>query len=89
MKRRYRVAVVAMSLTTLCAPDSAETGDTARGERFYRACVACHSLEPNRNITGPSLAEIWNRKARSLAPFPRLLSRTQIIGDHLERRHAR
>jgi cytochrome c len=36
-----------------------------------RACVACHSLEPNRNMTGPSLAEVWNRKSGSLPSFPR------------------
>jgi cytochrome c len=28
-------------------------------------------LEPNRNMTGPSLAEIWNRNSGSLASFPR------------------
>src|SRR5262245_24861929 len=50
---------------------TAEPGDATRGERMYRACVACHSLEPNRNMTGPSLAEIWNRKAGSLPSFPR------------------
>src|SRR5712671_6096411 len=49
----------------------AEPGDIAGGERMYRACVACHSLEPNRNMTGPSLAEVWNRKAGSLPSFPR------------------
>src|SRR5262249_57528792 len=49
----------------------AEPGDATRGERIYRACVACHSLEPNRNMTGPSLVEIWNRKSGSLASFPR------------------
>src|SRR5436190_1488777 len=43
----------------------------ARGAPMYRACVACHSLEPNRNMTGPSLAEIWNRRAGSLPSFPR------------------
>jgi cytochrome c len=50
---------------------TAEPGDAACGERLYRACVACHSLEPNRNMTGPSLAELWNRKSGSLATFPR------------------
>jgi cytochrome c len=60
-----------MSLIILSAPSWAETGDPTRGERMYRACVACHSLEPNRNMTGPSLAEIWNRKSGSLASFPR------------------
>ena len=49
----------------------AEPGNPARGERMYRACVACHSLEPNRNMTGPSLADVWNRQSGSLASFPR------------------
>ena len=49
----------------------AEPGDVTRGERVYRACVACHSLEPNRNMTGPSLAEIWNRQSGSLTSFAR------------------
>src|SRR5262249_47006507 len=71
MKRRYRVVAVAMSLMALSAPTWAEPGDVTRGERMYRACVACHSLEPNRNMTGPSLAEIWNRQSGSLASFPR------------------
>jgi cytochrome c len=52
-------------------PGSAQTGDQARGERIFRACAACHSLEPNRNMTGPSLAEVWNRKAGGLPSFTR------------------
>jgi cytochrome c len=48
-----------------------ETGDFARGERTFGACITCHSLELNRNMTGPSLAEVWNRKSGSLASFPR------------------
>jgi cytochrome c len=49
----------------------AENGDPSRGERVYHACVACHSLEPNRNMTGPSLAELWGRRAGSLVSFKR------------------
>ena len=71
MKRCYPVAAIAMSLTALCAPTWAQSSDAARGERMYRACVACHSLEPNRNMSGPSLAELWNRQAGSLPSFPR------------------
>jgi cytochrome c len=33
--------------------------------------AACHSLEPNRNMTGPSLAGLWKRKSGSLSSFPR------------------
>ena len=70
MKHLRRIAV-AMSLTALSAPTWAQTGDAGRGERVYRTCGACHSLEPNRNMTGPSLAELWKRKAGGLPSFPR------------------
>src|SRR5262249_3822250 len=65
------LAFAALTIGVLPYPASAEPGNAARGEGMYRACVACHSLEPNRNMTGPSLAEIWNRKAGSLPSFPR------------------
>jgi cytochrome c len=65
------LAIALLVLIGLTFHTTAESGDAMRGERVYRACVACHSLEPNRNMTGPSLAEVWNRKAGSLASFPR------------------
>jgi cytochrome c len=47
-------------------------GNAARGRRlFSQACAACHSLEPDRNMTGPSLADLWQRKAGGLASFSR------------------
>jgi cytochrome c len=52
-------------------PTVAEEGDAAAGERAFRACAACHSVEPNRNMTGPSLAGVTDRKAGLLATFPR------------------
>lgn len=46
-------------------------GDSARGAQIFPACRACHSLDPGRNMTGPSLAGIWGRKAGSLESFER------------------
>jgi cytochrome c len=70
--RNMQIAVI-VTLMTIALSDraTAQSGNVARGERVYRACVACHSLEPNRNMTGPSLADVWNRKSGSLASFPR------------------
>jgi cytochrome c len=66
-------ALVALVFLALTTPNAAlaESGAASRGERMYRACAACHALEPDRNMTGPSLAEIWNRKSGSLPSFPR------------------
>jgi cytochrome c len=74
------IAIAAATMTALSAPAWSQAGGATRGERMYRACVACHSLEPNRNMTGPSLAEIWNRKSGSLASFPRYSAALKSAG---------
>src|SRR5690242_20435614 len=50
----------------------AEPGDADRGAHLFgRACAACHSLQPGRNKTGPSLADVIGRKAGDLPSFHR------------------
>ncbi len=71
MSSLHALGMAALGLTVLTGPAAAQTGDAARGERVFRACAACHSLEADRNMTGPSLADLWNRKAGGLASFPR------------------
>ena len=58
MNRLGPIAIAMLTLAALPHLASAEPGDAGRGERMYRACVACHSLAPNRNMTGPSLAKV-------------------------------
>jgi cytochrome c len=59
------------ALVITSQPVAAAEGDAARGARAFRACMACHALEADRNMTGPSLAGVWNRKAGSLPSFSR------------------
>ncbi|HXV09315.1 MAG TPA: cytochrome c family protein [Burkholderiales bacterium] len=57
---------------------------TERGAQAYRACVACHSLEPGRHLTGPSLANVVGRKAGEAPGFQRYsdaLKRSGIVWD--------
>ena len=46
-------------------------GDPEHGGSVFQACMACHSLAPDRNMTGPSLAGVWGRKAGDLKSFDR------------------
>ena len=62
----FLLAVIALPSAAL-----AQQGDAARGKRAFRACAACHSLEVDHNMTGPSLAGLWGRKAGGLASFER------------------
>jgi len=71
MRNTQIAFVITLMSIALLDRASAQPGSAARGERVYRACVACHSLEPNRSMTGPSLSEVWNRQSGSLASFPR------------------
>lgn len=61
---------VSVLMLALAGPALSD-GNAERGGRVFRACAACHSLEPDLNLSGPSLAGIWNRKAGSLASFLR------------------
>lgn len=46
-------------------------GEASKGAQLFRHCAACHSLEPNRHLTGPSLANVWGRKAGTAPGFTR------------------
>src|SRR5713226_4501581 len=65
------VAIIAASLFAASSATGAEPGDPSRGARVFRTCAACHSLQADKNMTGPSLAGLWDRKAGSLASFGR------------------
>lgn len=71
MRRPFPIALAVLGISALLSPALAAGGNAARGQRIFGACAACHSLEPNRNMTGPSLSGLWDRKAGTLASFPR------------------
>ena len=64
-------AAAAATLIMLVSGATGAEGDARRGAAVYRACASCHSLEPGLHLTGPSLAELWGKKAASVADFPR------------------
>jgi cytochrome c len=77
---------VITALVTFASLSSAlaEQGDASRGQQDFRACGPCHSLESDRNMTGPSLANLWGRKAGGLSSFDRYsdaLKSSGIIWD--------
>ena len=58
--------------------------EAQRGAHAFRACIACHSLEPGRHLTGPSLANVLGRAAGEAPGFQRYsdsLKRSGIIWD--------
>ena len=49
----------------------AATASAAAGAELYRTCAGCHSLQPGRHRTGPSLAAVLGRKAGGEPGFRR------------------
>jgi cytochrome c len=63
-------AMVGGLLLAVTMSSAAPAGDPAVGERVFRArCGICHSAEPGRNGTGPSLAGVFGRKAGQAPGF--------------------
>src|SRR6266568_3402965 len=71
--RRGRHALVAVfAMTSYGASTLAfGMGDSGRGARAFQACMACHSTKAGEHMTGPSLANIWQHKAGTIAGFHR------------------
>jgi cytochrome c len=84
MNTSSRYATIALATIAFLSPALAQQGDASRGQQDFRACAPCHSLQPDRNMTGPGLANLWGRKAGSLENFDRYsdaLKSSGIIWD--------
>lgn len=66
-----KTSLIAAAVAFAWASVAHAEGNPQRGAMVYRACAACHSLEPGMHLTGPSLADLWGKKAASAADFPR------------------
>jgi cytochrome c len=59
-------------------------GNATRGAALFRQCVACHSVESGVQLTGPSLAHVWGRRAATVDGFTRYsepLKRAAVVWD--------
>lgn len=80
---RRRAILAALAALAFGAPAHAD-GDLVRGVQDARACMECHSFARGRNMTGPSLADVWGRKAGTAAGFSRYsdaLTRSGLVWD--------
>ena len=62
---------LALALMGTCAASASAEGDVERGAHIFRICAACHSTKPAEHLTGPSLANVWGRKAGTAEGFQR------------------
>lgn len=63
-----KLAFVATSLA-IFATAPAIAGDAAKGEKLFKRCAACHSLDAGVNKVGPSLAGSYGRECGTIDGF--------------------
>ena len=56
------------ALLAISTPVLAE-GDVGKGEKVFRKCIACHTLEEGKNKVGPTLYGIFGRTAGALEGY--------------------
>jgi cytochrome c len=80
--RRALIGAGAAFVLGVSAGVAAAAGDALQGAQIFRNCVACHSIDPGQNLTGPTLAGVLGRKAGGLASFHRYsdaLKRSDVL----------
>jgi cytochrome c2 len=80
MKLRLGTGLAVAGMLAALAP-AWSAPEVNRGQRVFGACAACHSLEPDRSMTGPSLAGLWGRKGGSLPSFSRYSSALPVLAQ--------
>ena len=70
MRLRHLFAtVLAAVLAAGLASGGAIAADAAKGEKNYRQCKACHTLEPGKKRVGPTLHNLFGRTAGTVEKF--------------------
>jgi len=77
----FRTTATALVLVFFVSSAVAE-GNANRGQRVFQNCAACHSLDAGKNMTGPSLANLWHRKAGTQQDFTRYS--TALVASGIE-----
>jgi cytochrome c2 len=59
----------AVALLVVAAGAAHADGDAARGEKRFEECATCHSTQTGVNGVGPSLHDVFGRKAGGLDDY--------------------
>ena len=69
MKIKGTAGIFALAVMALASQGAMAEGDPAKGEKVFKKCKACHSLEAGKKKIGPSLNGIFGKAAGTTEGF--------------------
>lgn len=69
MERTKIIALAAAMAIATWSGSALADGDPAKGEKVFRKCKTCHSMEAGKHKIGPSLAGIVGRQAGTVEGY--------------------
>ena len=69
MLRMFPACLSAALLVSALAAPAAADGDPASGQKLFKKCAACHSLDEGKKKVGPSLYKIFGATPGQVAKF--------------------
>lgn len=64
-----KILAIAISATAMFSTAAFADGHAAKGEKVFKKCAACHSIEEGKNKVGPSLHGVIGRECGAISDF--------------------
>ncbi|MEQ5776829.1 MULTISPECIES: cytochrome c family protein [unclassified Thalassospira] len=64
-----KMLAIAISATAMFSTAAFAAGDAAKGEKVFKKCAACHSIEEGKNKVGPSLHSVIGRECGAISDY--------------------
>ncbi len=83
MRRPILIAALAAGVFTLASHQALAGPDLANGEKMFKKCKTCHSLEEGKKKVGPHLFGLFGRKAGSVEgyKYSKAMKESDIVWD--------
>jgi cytochrome c len=83
MWRSNLIAALAAGVLTFASQQALAEADLANGEKMFKKCKACHSLEEGKKKVGPDLAGLFGRDAGSVEgyKYSKAMKESGIVWD--------